>query len=107
MAWLCLHYRQCLVIFRHSNSTIRHKGFRLQLLQAKFTKSTNAVAILDLDKIIFRKDGTGITCANCGGDLSKIDKKSMLQWLIIIFSLGTQKTGHCQCGQCGRKYTVV
>jgi uncharacterized protein with PIN domain len=65
------------------------------------------MAILDLDKIIFRKQYSGILCLNCGGDLKKCTHPKIPGKIISWLSMGRIKIGHYQCENCKKRYTVL
>jgi hypothetical protein len=65
------------------------------------------MAILDLDKMIISKQFSGIVCSNCGGDLKKTVHPKMIGKMIYWLTLGKIKTGHFQCENCKKKFTVL
>jgi DNA-directed RNA polymerase subunit RPC12/RpoP len=65
------------------------------------------MAILDLDKILIRKQHSGIACIYCGGDLIKTDKPKLIGKIISWLTLGKIKTGHFRCENCKKKFTIL
>jgi uncharacterized protein with PIN domain len=65
------------------------------------------MAILDLDKMLIRKQYSGILCSNCGGDLKKTIKPNMVGKLISWLTGGYIKAGHYQCENCKKRYTII
>jgi hypothetical protein len=65
------------------------------------------MAIIDLDKIIFKKPSTGIYCTECGGDLKATDIKKIWGKIISVASFGWIKPRQYQCENCKKKYLVI
>jgi uncharacterized protein with PIN domain len=65
------------------------------------------MAILELDKIIFKKPETGIRCIQCGGDLKQNGKIKLSGKIIALITFGKIKIRHYQCDNCKKKYIVL
>jgi uncharacterized protein with PIN domain len=65
------------------------------------------MAILDLDKIIFTKYSDGVRCNYCGGDLKKTIHPKLIGRVISFLTFGKIKTGHYQCENCKKRYTIL
>ena len=65
------------------------------------------MAILDLDKIVFKKPDNGIRCLRCGGDLKQIEKMTWFGKMAAFVILGKANMRHYQCDNCKKKYIVI
>lgn len=65
------------------------------------------MAIIDLDKIIFKKTIIGITCSGCGGNLKHITEKTITGKIISALTLGKVKGNHYECENCKKHFILI
>jgi hypothetical protein len=65
------------------------------------------MAILELDKIIFKKTVIGILCIKCGGGLKQTGKVKLSAKIISLITFGKVKIRHYQCENCKKKYMIL
>lgn len=65
------------------------------------------MSLLDLDKIIIKKNVLGIRCPACGGNLLLTDKRCVIGWFSKIVSLGRLKPECYECETCRKRYTLL
>ncbi|MGN7884668.1 hypothetical protein [Dyadobacter sp. 22481] len=65
-----------------------------------------AVGLLDLDKIIIKRNFFGIRCTICGGNLVVYPKMSFAGRLAKIASLGKLQPECYECEACKKRYTL-
>ncbi len=65
------------------------------------------MAILDLDKTILRKTIIGITCSACGGNLKRMEKKTLTEKAISAVTFGKINIQQYECDNCKKHFLLV